>query len=243
MRFLGRKSGPTHPAFTSEVVSDVRTREEGVRIKHRIASNSVKAYDKAYTSEAAVLRIETTINDETDFKAYRPKEGDPDGPCSWRTLRRGVADLPCRAQLSQACNERYLDALAAFDDDVTLDELAGTVTVRTRWKGKSVRALQPFERQDARMLEIVSRGEFAINGIRNRDVQALLFGPEPAQTPHEAKSRSAKVTRMLRLLRAHAILHKIPNTNRYQLTQPGRQLTTALAAAKHMPINQLLRAA
>ena len=63
MRFLGRQGLPrvpgVHPTFQGEVVSDLKRRPEGVRIKHRVNSNSIKMYDK----QGSVLRIETTIND------------------------------------------------------------------------------------------------------------------------------------------------------------------------------------
>jgi hypothetical protein len=61
MRFLGRKvpaNGNLPPRLAAEVVSDVKHRPEGVRIKHRVGDNSVKMYDK----QGSVLRVETTIN-------------------------------------------------------------------------------------------------------------------------------------------------------------------------------------
>ena len=243
MRFLGRKLGPKgqiHGSFLGEVTSDVKTRQEGVRIKHQVNRNSVKAYDKAYTNEAAVLRAETTMNNETDFKVYRPKEGDSEGPLQWRSLRRGVADLFRRAQVSQAANDRYLDALASVDDSTTLEELLTTITSRTTWNGKSVRALRPFEPDDAKLLKAVSRGEFTINGLRNRDLQNLLFQPADNLTPKEARRRSAQVTRMLRMLRAHGLIAKVPTTHRYQVTNLGRQIITAVLTARQTPIRQLL---
>src|SRR2546422_496040 len=82
----------------AEVTSDVKRRPEGVRIKHRVNSNSVKAYDKAYTVDRAVLRGETTLNDVPDLKVYRPKEGGPEAEKEWRAMRKGVADLQRRAQ-------------------------------------------------------------------------------------------------------------------------------------------------
>ena len=43
MRFLGKK---LHGNFAGEVVSDYRRRREGIRVKHRMAANSIKMYDK-----------------------------------------------------------------------------------------------------------------------------------------------------------------------------------------------------
>jgi len=120
MRFLGHNipaHGQVHGNFAGEVRSDLQEREEGIRIKHRVNGNSVKAYGKALRAEGSVFRVETTINYVNDFRVYRRKEGDRKGPRSWQQLRRGVADMPGRAQVSQQCNRRYLAALASVDAD------------------------------------------------------------------------------------------------------------------------------
>ena len=126
MRFLGKhinSNGQLHQDFSGEVVSDFKRRAEGVRIKHSVNGNSVKLYDKAYTPKGSVLRAEATIHNADDFRVYRRKEGDPKGPRAWRRLRRGIADLYRRTQLSHKAAARYLDAFATVDDTTTLDQL------------------------------------------------------------------------------------------------------------------------
>ena len=59
----------------------------------------MKLYDKAYTAKGSVLRAEATFHNGDDFRVYRRKEGDRKAR-SWRCLRRGIADLHRRAQLS-----------------------------------------------------------------------------------------------------------------------------------------------
>ena len=103
LRFLGRKiaaGSPVPDQYTEELFSDLKRRQEGVRIKHFAATNSVKAYDKAYTAKGSVLRVETTINDEEQFWVYRPKEGGDPNELAWRRMRRGVADTYRRAEVS-----------------------------------------------------------------------------------------------------------------------------------------------
>ena len=73
-------TGAIHGNFVGQVVSDLKVRPEGVRIKHRVNGNSIKMYDK----QGSVLRVEATINEPKDFKVYRPKEGGPN------TVRHGV---------------------------------------------------------------------------------------------------------------------------------------------------------
>ena len=88
MRFLGRKVSPDGrlpPRFQAEVVSDVKQRPEGVRIKHRVGQNSVKMYDK----QGSVLRVETTINDVDAFKTFRAPETRPEAEPSWQRMRKG----------------------------------------------------------------------------------------------------------------------------------------------------------
>src|SRR5438034_1858147 len=246
LRFLGRQvpaQGLVPGTIRAEVTSDVKRRAEGVRIKHRVNSNAVKAYDKAYTAERAVLRTETTLNNVSDLKVYRPKEGGPEAEKEWRPMRKGIADLQRRAQVSQAANERYLDALTSVDDGATLEERLRSVTAPATWHGQRVRALQPFAAADMALLEGVSRGEFAINGLRNRDLRPLLYGDESAVPPAEVRRRAGRVTRQLRLLRAHGLLQKVPHTHRYQITAQGREIITALLTARHTPIAQLAKAA
>lgn len=92
MRFLGRKippRGDIPPAFAGEVITHLKKRPEGIRIKHWVGSNHIKLYDK----QGSNLRVETTINNPRDFKVFRPKEGDPQGGLAWRQMRKGVDDL------------------------------------------------------------------------------------------------------------------------------------------------------
>jgi hypothetical protein len=246
LRFLGRKvpaEGRVPGTIRAEVTSDVKARAEGVRLKHRVNANSVKIYDKAYTAERAVLRVESTLNDVSDLKVYRPKEGGPEEEKEWRRLRRGIADLHRRAQVSQGANARYLEALASVDDSATLEERVRLITVPTTWKGKRVRALQPFAPADMALLQAVSRGEFTINGLRNRDLRRVLYGEEEGVPVEEVRRRAGRVTRQLRLLRAHALMQKVPKTHRYQVTAQGRQTITAILSARHTPISQLAKAA
>lgn len=242
LRFLGKKlsaDGTIPGRYTDEVVSDLGRRVEGVRIKHRAGDNSIKMYDKA---GGRVLRVETTINDPSAFKVYRAKENDPEGDKDWRVLRSGVADLHRRAQVSQAANERYLAGLAAVEQTQPLEELLAPLGRRVREPGRGgrlLRALAPLVGSDAALLAAISRPEFAVNGLRNRDVVVALDG-ERSTAPAERRRRAAQVSRQLRLLRAHGLLKKVPKTHRYQVTERGRVILTALNAARHASTQKLV---
>jgi len=228
MRFLGRKlpaHGGLHGRFAGEVVSDLRQRPEGLRIKHRLNTNSIKMYDKC----GSVLRVETTLNNTQDIKVYRAKEGDRGGQKDWRVLRKSVADLHRRVVVCQKANERYLASLATVAETTTLGHLAEPLCRPVIWQGRRVRALNPLSAEDARLLEAVNRGEFAVNGFRNRDLRPLLFGR--TDDPQQRRRASAAVTRRLRLLRAHGLIHKVPKTHRYVVSKKGQTAITAFLAA------------
>lgn len=236
LRFLGRKL-PTHGGvdgrFQGQVVSDLKQRPEGLCVRHRVNFNSIKMYDK----QGSVLRVETTINDARDMKVYRQTEGDSDGPPAWRRLRKGVVDLPRRTQISQAANERYLQALAAVDATTPLGQLADRLCRPVTWQGRRVRGLRPLA-EDAALLQAVTRGEFAINGFRNRDLRALLYGAD--EPPADQRRRqSAKITRQLRLLRAHGLIRKVSRTHRYVLTDRGRITIIAFLTARQADTHKL----
>ena len=239
MRFLGRKvsaAGAVPPRLEADVVSDMKTRPEGVRIKHRLGGNSIKMYDK----QGSVLRVETTINEASGFKSFRAPEGRPEAGRAW--LRKGIADLHRRAEVCEAANQRYLQALASVDDPLCLGELADRVCQPTSWNGRRVRALNPYAAQDARLIEAISRGEFIINGFRNRDLRALVFADRPAAPP-EQRRQAAAVSRTLALLRAHGLIKKVHGTHRYHLTDKGRTIATALITARNANTETLMKLA
>ena len=241
MRFLGRKltaSGGIRAAFQGEVVSDVARRADHLRIKHRVNKNWIKMYDK----QSTVLRVETTLNDVRDMKVFRRAEGQPESPLRWRSLRKGVADIQRRARISQAANERYLDGLAQVHANESLGDLTKALCQPTELDGKRVRALQPWSPTDAQLLDAVGRPEFALNGFRNRDLRPLLFGTG-AVSAEETRRQSAKVSRQLRLLRAHGLILKVQHTHRYQLTVRGRTILAALQAARQASAEQLVKLA
>jgi hypothetical protein len=278
LRCLGQPvpaSGKVPQRCRHEVSSNVKERPEGVRIKHWLNGNSLKMYDKG-----SVLRVESLIREPGDFKVYRAKEGDPEGPKDWRPLRKGIADMHRRAQVSQAANDRYLNALTAVHDTTPLRQLVEPLCrpalepVRRRGsppaapappepaapplppeptaaaapaqtspvRRRRVRALNPLAAADAALLQAVSRHEFLINGLRNRDLRPLLYGPKAGNAAEERR-RSAAVTRQLRLLRAHGLIHKVPRTHRYLVSEAGRRAITALLAARNTAAEELTRCA
>jgi hypothetical protein len=237
LKFLGR-SPKIQLYRASDIAITLTTRPEGTCVRYRLNRNSIKMYDK----QGTVLRIETTINNPRDMKVLRPREGHPAETKTWQRLRKGVADLHRRAEVSQKSNERYLDALAAVNHDQPLGEMITDLCQPTKLKGRRVRALQPLSPDDSRLLVAVNRGEFAINGFRNRDLRSLLFGTAEVAVA-ELKRQGARTTRQIRMLRAHHLIRKVSKTHRYTLTPKGRLAINALLAAQQASPQQLAQLA
>ena len=231
MRFLGHRFYEDHQG---EIVSDYRSRPEGVCVKHRAVGNSIKVYDKG----GSILRVETTINNPAAFRSYRPSEAEPEGKKQWRLMRRGVADMYRRAEVSQAANDRYAEALAALDTTTPLGQLAATVCRPVSKDGRRYRALHPFSPEDRALLEGISDGAYVTEGFRNGDVALRLYGSKSGD-PSERSRIAAKVSYRLRILRAHGLIRKSRGRRRYHMTSKGRQIATALLQAQHATLQQL----
>lgn len=234
MRFLGHKPSAN---FKGEAYTDHRRREEGVRVKHQMKANSVKVYDKG-----SILRVETTINDTTEFTSYHASERDPSGKMKWLPMRKGIADLHRRSEVSQACNERYLHALATLNTDSTLSRLVHPVCHRTTYKGRPVRPLRPWSEPDRTLFEVVNDAAFCLNGFRNREIVQRLY-PKGFTDSADRKKASARISRLLRLLRAHGIIKRVNQTYRYQVTDSGRQILTAILQYQSLNLQQILQKA
>ena len=222
LRFLGRR---VNTRFNGEIKTELKRREDGVRIKHWIEENWIKMYDK----QKSILRIETTINNPRRFKVYRKAMRKRHRVMSWLPMRKGIVDIRRRVELSRAANERYLDALSVVGEPQPSHKLLDPVSKRIVRDGQSYRPIHPISPEDSRLLAAMMQGEFLIHGFRNVDLRTRL---EPS-TERESIARSkaaARITRKLRLLRAHAVIKKVSGTHYYRLTKIGQLIaSTALS--------------
>lgn len=217
LRFLGRK---LHPTLAAEVTSDARRRPEGWRVKHRMARNSIKVYDKA-----SVLRVETTINDPTQFRVLRVK----DGHRVWCPMRKGVANLGRYHHVGRQANERYLDALAAAHDNRAGVAVLHRHTKPITNRGRRHARLDPLSPDDLALFRAALAGEHAIVGFRNADITRRLH-PKPAATDAEARRRCQRTSRLITKLRGHGLVAKVPRRRLYRVTAYGQRfMATAIA--------------
>ena len=217
--FLGRK---LHPSLQAQVVTDAKHRPQGWRVRHRMAGNWVKVYDKA-----SVLRVETTINNPREFRIQRWFTNDSGRrERRWCPMRKGVSDLWRNYQVGIAANHRYLDALAAAplkgEGVAALDALCRPRTNH----GRRYARFSPLNPTDLALFRAVMAGEHAIQGFRNIDITNRLYRRPPADQD-EAHRRCERVSRLIVKLRGHGLVAKIPRARRYRVTRYGQRVMTA----------------
>jgi hypothetical protein len=220
LRFLGRR---TNTRFNGEVCSTQERRVEGVCVKHRVEENSIKMYDK----QGSVLRVETTLNHPQRFRVYRCVKRRGRKVKGWYPLRKGIVDLRRRVQLCRSANARYLQALAVVGEPRPSHRILDPVSQPLKTP-RPYRALRPITPQESRIFTVLLRGEFQLQGVRNRDLRAVLAppGPRDCASPRPA---AARATRHLRLLRAHGLIQRVGKTYYYRPTQKGYEvMNTAL---------------
>ena len=221
LRVLGRRPDPR---ITAEVTSSLTRRVEGVRVKHRVDENSIKMYDKP----GCVLRIEPTINTARRFKVWRLATRKGRRGRAWIPMRKGIADIPRRVEISRAANARYLDALSVVGEPSPSHHLLDPVSVPVIHDGRRHRPLRPISPQELPLLRAGAQGVWLVHGFRNADLCTVLY-PNATGDPVHQRRAANRVTRHLRLLRAHGLIQKVSTTRYYRLTPRGHlTLSTAL---------------
>jgi hypothetical protein len=231
LRFLGHR---TTSRFSGELSSSYLVRSEGVRIKHRLHENSIKMYDK----QGSVLRVETTINNARRFKIRKMTVWNGVPGMRWIPMRHAVADMDRRIEISRAANERYLEALSIVDEPSPAHTLLDPVSRPVRRAQRPYRALRPVSREEAAVFAVVLAGQFSIKGFTNADLRQGLV-PRLNRDPEERRRLSGRMTRQLRLLRAHRLIRKVSGTRYYRVTAKGHRIMTAALKLRDANIAKL----
>ena len=138
-----------------------------------------------------------------------------------------MADITLRAQVADDVNNRFIAQMATLKDTTPVGDLIQEITQSFRHEGRRVRALD-ITGKDRALLQAIADPEYAVSGITNKALQQSL-GSSPWAHEKTGKHLSARISRHLRLLRDHGLIRKMPKQRKYQLTEKGRKLTTALA--------------
>lgn len=208
--------------FKGEIISDLRKREQGYRIKFKLKENQLKMYDKGNN-----LRIEVTINNPNDFKILKEKEKIIEHQKletikEWVSMGKSITNLYRYIEISKSIINRYLDALPNIDVDcVPLNDIK-KISERQIVDNRNYSALNIFNRDTLKLFEIISSGDWLINGFTNKSIREKYF--KESDTPQNIN----KMTRLLAKLRAHKIIKKVAKKNKYYLTNNGRKIITTI---------------
>jgi DNA-binding HxlR family transcriptional regulator len=69
-------------------------------------------------------------------------------------------------------------------------------------------------------------------------LQALLYQGEAASEAGQRR-RCSKISRQLRMLRAHGLIQEVPCTHRYHATDAGRSILVAVLTTATTTVHQL----
>jgi hypothetical protein len=233
LRFLGRRTSPRQ--FNGDASASYLERSEGLRVKHRADGNSIKMYDK----QGSVLRIETTLNNVRCFKVRRMSVWKGVRRMRWIPMRFGLADLDRRVEVSRAANERYLQALAVVNVPSPARELLDPVSRPLIKDQRPYRALRPVSPEDAAVFQAVLFAAFLIRGFTNRNLRERLE-PGLPKDEQERRRASGRITRRLRLMRAHGLIRKISGARYYRVTADGHRIMTAALKIRDADVAKLV---
>jgi hypothetical protein len=231
LRFLGRRMGGRS---AGEVTSSYLRRPQGLRVKHRVEENAIKMYDKA----GCVLRVEVTINQPRRFLVYRERTRHGQRQRCWGKMRKGIADLPRRVELSRAANARYLDALSVVPDPTPVHQLFDPLAHRRLVNGRPYRPLHPLAPDESAHFARLLDGRLLVHGCRPRDLRQALSAHEPTD-PGAQRRLTGRVSRLLRLYRAHGLIAKVAHSHLYRVTPKGQLIMSTALRCRTASLDRL----
>ena len=220
--FFGRNVSKIHTFSKGEIVSDLRNRYQGYRIKFKINNNQIKMYDKGNN-----LRIEVTINNPKDFKILKEKEkilehNIIEKEKVWVPMGKSISNLYRYVEISKSITRRYIEALPDINtDEVPISEInkisSSTIVNERKYTGFNI-----LEKDTLNLFSIISSGEYLINGFSNKLIREKYF------TKEITKKDINKLTRLFSKLKAHGIIKKVARKNKYYLTTNGRKIINSI---------------
>lgn len=208
--------------FKGEIVSDLRNRDQGFRIKFKINSNQIKMYNKGNN-----LRIEVTINNPKDFKILKEKDRIIDHEKlvkekKWVPMGKSIANLYRYVEISKSISSRYIEALPTVNlNNISLEDLEN-ISESKEIDGRKYSGFNILNKDTLKIFQEISKGEYLINGFTNKKIRKNLYND-----PNNLKNIN-RVTRLLSKLKAHGLIKKVANKNKYYVTTHGRNMISNL---------------
>jgi hypothetical protein len=219
--FFGRRIEKVQQLKSGEIISDLRRRYQGYRIKFKLNKNQVKMYDKGNN-----LRIEVTINNPKDFKILKPKVNEATGEVTealrWIPMGKSVVNLYRYAEISKAIINRFINALPHVDEKKMPLKPIVSVSSKKHINGKIYTAFNILNPDTLKLFAALSDGAFLINGFDNKLLRRKIFDD------YNSKSNANRTTRLISKLKAHGLVKKVNKRNRYYLTNNGRRIISSI---------------
>ena len=200
--FFGRNVSRIQNFKKGEIVSDLRHRYQGYRIKFKINNNQIKMYDKGNN-----LRIEVTINNPKDFKVMKEKEKIIEHKeiikeKVWTSMGKSISNLYRYVEISKSITKRYIESLPEIDlEKPTLSEVKN-VSEKIKVNNKTITGFNLLNTETLKVLEVISNGKYLINGFTNKSIRKDIFDDS------DSKYIINKTTRLLYKLKCHGIIKK-----------------------------------
>ena len=220
--FFGRNISRIHNFSKGEIVSDLRHRYQGYRIKFKINNNQIKMYDKGNN-----LRIEVTINNPKDFKVMKEKEKIFEHKKIvkekvWTPMGKSISNLYRYVEISKSITKRYIEAMPEIDlTKPTLSEVKN-VSEKIEVNNKNISGFNLLNNETLKVLQVISNGKYLINGFTNKSIRKEIFDE------NDSAYIINKTTRLLYKLKVHGIIKKVARKNKYYLTTNGRNLISSI---------------
>ena len=153
-------------------------------------------------------------------------------------MRKGLADIARRVEVSRAANQRYLEALSVVKKPAPTQSVLDPVSRSIVKEKRPYRGLRPITPEDASLFRAVLRGEHLLKGFRNQDLRHYLTSRDETD-PLRRRRVSGRITRQLRLLRAHGLIRKVSRSSYYRVTPKGHHVMTTALRIRDLDVAQI----
>ena len=126
-------------------------------------------------------------------------------------LKKNIYSLSFLAENLKASNKRYLEFISAFDNKEVGRKRLEKVTSSKTESNRNYKGFNFFNKDDLTILTAIMRGEFNINGFRNKNLQKLLG------------FTASKISRLIKRLRIHGLIKKAKDSYKYYVTKIGKE--------------------
>jgi len=126
-------------------------------------------------------------------------------------LKKNIYSLLFLKDNLKASNKRYLEFISAFDNKEIGRKRLENVTLSKSENNRNYKGFNFFNTFDLVVLLAILRGEFNINGFRNKNLQKLLG------------FNGGKISRLIKRFRVHGLIKKATDSYKYYLTKIGKE--------------------